>query len=393
MTKDLSCDVLIVGGGPAGLSVAATLPDDISVIIVHQDREIGKPVRTSGGSWLPDMERLGIPEQFYQVVDRADVYSDTVHAHFEINAVKMVVLDVTGLYKWLAKKSERPSRSLMLASKFLGTERRAPDDFVSEIRTPDGPVSIRSRYVVDASGQHAAVLESLGLGSKPDRYGVGIEYEYPIADNDPHRALLFVGSDALSGYGWVFPTTDGRIRVGIGIIHPDNTDSPRDLMAHFLASGSPARFGVTLDGEPLLKNAGVIPSVAYENDLVYGNVIRVGDSANFATPTVGEGIRICIELGELLGRELGRAIQIGSNKPLKSYEAACRKELAFNYRIGFLANKKISTYTPEDWDRSIRRLARLSEAEAVGLMRSEFTLRMALVALWKLLRRKFSRTK
>ena len=33
--KTLSCDVLIVGGGPAGLSVASTLPDDVKTVIVH----------------------------------------------------------------------------------------------------------------------------------------------------------------------------------------------------------------------------------------------------------------------------------------------------------------------------------------------------------------------
>ncbi|MDC1320213.1 FAD-dependent monooxygenase [bacterium] len=56
--QTLECEVLIVGGGPAGLSVAATLPDHVSTIIVHQDAEIGKPVRTSGGCWLDDVEPL-----------------------------------------------------------------------------------------------------------------------------------------------------------------------------------------------------------------------------------------------------------------------------------------------------------------------------------------------
>jgi len=97
--QTLECEVLIVGGGPAGLSVAATLPDHVSTIIVHQDAEIGKPVRTSGGCWLDDVERLGIPSEFYQVMHQLDVYSDNKEAHFQVKDNKLVVLNITDLYQ------------------------------------------------------------------------------------------------------------------------------------------------------------------------------------------------------------------------------------------------------------------------------------------------------
>ena len=80
--QTLECEVLIVGRGPTGLSVAATLPYNVSTIIVHQDAKIGKPVRTSGGCWLDDVERLGIPPKSYQVMDHLAVYSDNKETHF-----------------------------------------------------------------------------------------------------------------------------------------------------------------------------------------------------------------------------------------------------------------------------------------------------------------------
>ena len=113
--QTLECEVLIVGGGPAGLSVAATLPDHVSTIIVHQDAEIGKPVRTSGGCWLDDVERLGIPSEFYQVMHQLDVYSDNKEAHFQVKDNKLVVLNITDLYQWIAQKSDHKQRQLMLS--------------------------------------------------------------------------------------------------------------------------------------------------------------------------------------------------------------------------------------------------------------------------------------
>ena len=388
MSQSVSCDVLIVGGGPAGLSVAAGLPDYVSSVVVHQDAEIGKPVRTSGGSFLKDVQALGIPDHLYRVMKRVEVFSDNEIARFETRVNPPVILDVTGTYRYLAGLSDHKNRQLFLETKLTGLRRVADGRYLADVRSRTGKVeSISARYVVEASGVQFAALRALGLAVRPARTGVGIEYEYPIGTTDPDRAVLFVGASVPAGYGWAFPTADDRLRLGVGVIRPDTDASPRDLMAALLAGPLPARMGLDLSGDVHV-NAGTVPSEPYDPSLVHGRVIRVGDTANFATPTAGEGIRICIRHGLHLGEALGRALHLGRDTPLAAYEAACNRDLARNYRWGFAANRRIARYGPAEWDASARRLARLNEAEFTALLRSEFGAGMVARAIWKSLRHK-----
>ncbi len=382
-----SCDVLIVGGGPAGLSVASFLVDNISSIVVHQDLEIGKPVRTSGGSFLRDMKLLGIPEQYYQVIDQLDYFSDNAEARFDVATDKMVVLDITGLYQYLASLSDDKNREILLGTKFLKTVEQ-DGCYVSTIRTRDGgEEKIESKYIIDASGWHCAVTSQLGFVERPDRLGIGTEYEFRQDDYPNNRAILFVGSPVLSGYGWVFPTNYNTVRLGVGVIKPDTDASPRDVMEKLLESGFLDKLGVKVPADYEV-NSGILPSEPFEQNVIFGNVIRVGDAANCATPVAGEGIRIAIEQGRSLGALLSKAIETNSDRPLDYYEKAYAAKYARDYRIGFWANQRITRYSPKDWDKSVVRLSKLDEQQMTELLRSRFHLKSILRTVGLHLKRK-----
>ncbi|GHO50047.1 FAD-dependent oxidoreductase [Ktedonospora formicarum] len=54
--------VLIVGGGPAGLMAAETAASrGARTLVLERQNEIGYPIHTSGGSWISDMKALKVP--------------------------------------------------------------------------------------------------------------------------------------------------------------------------------------------------------------------------------------------------------------------------------------------------------------------------------------------
>lgn len=388
MLSNSTCDVLIVGGGPAGLSVASHIGVQHSCIVVHQDQEIGKPVRTSGGTWVRDMQVLGIPSNLYQIVDQLDFFSDSEEARFAVEQDKMAVMDVTGVYQHLASEMSSQNSQMMLGTKFISCERQRDESFLSTVRSrKDGERIIQSRMIIDASGWHCAVITALGLGQKPNRLGVGIEYEFPIRNYAKNRAILFVGSTALTGYGWIFPTPDQKLRLGIGVINPDTDLSPRKVMDAFVHGGHAERYNIEIP-EDYEVNSGIIPSIPYDPRLVYGNVVRTGDAANFATPTVGEGIRIAIEFGRKLGAEV-TAHLAGDTHALRRYEQNAERTFTRDYKFGFMANKRIAGYGPDRWNKSVKRLSRLSESEMTALLRSNFHWSTIARTVWLSLLAKF----
>jgi len=227
------------------------------------------------------------------------------------------------------------------------------------------------KRIIDASGWHCAVLDALGLVPPPTRRGIGIEYEYPAPTHGRTDAALFFGASVPTGYGWAFPTTSGALRLGVGVIHPQTDLSPKDVMAALLEGGALERMGLPRPSN-FHVNAGILPSAPYERKLVFSDVIRVGDSANMATPTLGEGIRICIEQG----RALGKALSAQTPAAIEKWEHAARKRFALQYKIGFLANQRAAAYSPSDWDRSVARMSRLPPEELINFFRNDFSARV-----------------
>jgi digeranylgeranylglycerophospholipid reductase len=373
-------DAIVAGSGPAGLSAAEGLAArGRSVLVVEQNHEIGSPVRTSGGSFITDLEDLAIPAELYHPIRRVRFLSSNNVATFEWARPVLCVIDVRRVFQFLAGRAIAAGAQIRLA-----TAAEAPvleDGRVTGVRTRTG--ILQSRVTIDATGYKSVLLKQAGLDPGFERFGVGAEYDLYAPHCDQSEVVLMVGGVAPSGYAWVFPWGSHRVRVGVGIIHPDHRGRPEEFLDRFMAA-LPG-LGVDVRGaSPVEMHAGLIPSERFAERFAGDGIMGVGDAAGHASSLLGEGIRWAIYAGRMAAEVAADALERGdvSRSALGEFEKKWRKRFGTNLKLAHKINQRIAEWDDAHWDRRMSLVKRMSPDQFAAALRTDLTGGL----LWSLLR-------
>lgn len=371
-------DVIIAGAGPAGLSAAEAIARrGFSTLVLEQSHEIGSPIRTSGGSFIHKLRGLGLPDSLWHPISRVRFVSPHNAAVFDYADPVMCVIDVRRTFQHLGERAIAAGASIR-----LGTTAVSPmleDGRVIGVRTRGGSekaeASLDCRILIDAAGYRSTLIKQAGLDPGFGRFGVGAEYDMFAPRCDQREAVLVVGEEAApSGYAWVFPWGANRVRVGVGIIHPDSPAKPGDYLDRFVANAGD--YGVDLRGaQPVEHHSGLIPSERFAKTFTGDGIIGVGDTAGQASSLLGEGIRWAIRAGRMAGDTAASALERGdtSRRALVEFEHDWRKQCGLDLRIAHRLNQRIAGWDGPKWDARVELLKILSPAEFAEALQTNLT--------------------
>lgn len=372
-----NCDVLIVGGGPAGLAAAeAAAKLGVRALVLERQNEIGYPVHTSGGSWVSDMRALGIPEHLYHPIQKVYFVSPQREVPLYYEQAVCCVIDVRGLYQHLAGRAVSAGASIRVRhtveqtlvedGRVLGVSAKT---HVGERVTFNAPVTI------DASGVARHVSVRTEMGPAFHRYGFGAEYDL-YAPNYPQDELyLIMGSQfAPRGYAWAFPRGNGRVRLGVGVLHPDCDDDARiylDRIMHEL----PQFAGKFKDASPLEYHTGLFPSEGPVERFSRDGLLLAGDAGGHGSTLVGEGIRFAVYSGMLAGQIAAEAVKAGdtSASVLSRFDKQWRARFGRDMDISYMINKRIANYSDPQWDGALDLMKRLTPAQMAQALRGDYS--------------------
>jgi digeranylgeranylglycerophospholipid reductase len=373
----VDCDIAVVGGGPAGLSAAyAAARSGAKVILFEKDESIAHNIRTSGVTWIEEIEKLGITSEHYNPIKNYCFISPSNEVTIRGSTAKSCVLNVRSAFQHLAFLAAEAGSQIMVKSNVINVIVDS-NNRISGLKatTPKGDVVIGSKLVIDASGFNSSIARRLGIVNEWRRYGVGAEYECYCEKVDTETWTLLVGRDySEAGYAWVFPVSKNRIRIGVGIGRPESKVDPLQKLNSILEKKlNPFnKMGKII---PIELHYGFIPNEGLRKSTVFDGLLLVGDSAGQANPLLLEGIRYAIEFGRLAGKIGAMSLPSNSSKAsLIEYERTWRSTIESKIHSAIKVQSRWIGLSDEEWNKEIEILRDMSIEEFLDFIKAEFTM-------------------
>lgn len=332
----LNTDVVIIGGGPAGLATAIALTDlDINSIVIESshylDPRLGEHLTPEGVGIL---KQLGIWDS--QFLEKHRLCYGVRSAWGETQVTYSDYLfhpDGTGVNlsrptfdRNLATLADGKGVRLLLSSQ-LKQAQQEQNGWILSLDTPNGLQEVRSRVVVDASGRKALFARSQGRTSVYCDRLVGIAaFLEPLAENHDQEETLWLESGECGW--WYFARLQDSRGVFLHITDADQLESGKDapLQTWSKRLKSTNFFSELAGYYHPVEQVLVRSARSHCLDQATGHHwLAVGDAAMSFDPLSSMGITKALKAGIFSSQVILRVLN-GETTVLKDYEAEIQQQ-------------------------------------------------------------------
>ena len=331
----MTYDVVIIGGGPAGLYAGARLAAaGFQTVLLEEHATVGDPVHCTGVLAKDAFDEFNLSR--HSILNQLTTARFTSPAGHEViytgEQVEAVVIDRRVFDQHLLEHAKSVGVAIELGARVSGVQVDAQGVTVT---TPSS--DYRARACIIACGANYSLHRQVGFGM-PRLFLHTAQLELP-ASRLGDVELHFGADIAPKGFGWAVPVerpTERYARIGVMC----DGDAPTYFQR--LAARVVSRWGIS--GNVARPRQKILPLAPISR--TYGDrLLAIGDAAGLVKPTTGGGIYYSLVSAALAAETLADAIPRHdlSAPRLAVYESRWRERLSSEFqaqtRLRLLAHR------------------------------------------------------
>ncbi|MGB0879975.1 MAG: lycopene cyclase family protein [Polaribacter sp.] len=334
-------DVVIIGGGTAGLILARELGKlkHKTLILDRKDNLLEVSFNTLGSFMNVsdfDLSKNVVAQEIDTIVFYTRNFKRTAKG-------KLYVLDKKKVHEELINAFDNTYVTTKTGVHIKDIIQDKKGHFTAVI--DQNKKEYYGKIIVDASGTNGVISKKVGLREQKVDLATGVEYNVQYLGN-PNEIHLLSGKIYQGGYGWIFPLKDNRAIIGFGTFNEEVVKQLKYRLNEILELPRIKKL-VVKDNEKV--EGGSIPITPVLEKFVLHNLVCVGDSVSQVNPIVGEGYKFIFEAALMASSAIHKSLENDTLIHLNEYESEWKNRFSANYKRSKKAQQKLFKYSNNDY--------------------------------------------